>query len=638
MEQQKYSSKHLNYSSENNEKYRESNYKFIKKYYLGEPSSAKVLDIGCGDGRLAYLLYDLFEEWHGIDSSSIQIKQARSARRNYQNRIRKGKDISGISREAPVRRIFFKEGSAEKVPHAEGKFDIIVYSATWHFIKNPEKANDLSVTRIQVLHSFLPHYEKYCTEAIVLPFPNKDIYNVVINNSTKAMLNENIRDPFEVHINQIWSRTIINNYASKSIFQWQDEHINLRRQALDFVKSLNRYIEATLERNASRVKSTSNTIIRQTKKLSAFLKTRKALPQDSIKYFEEDKFKSEQKAINDWYFPLENFLNQFTAIVLESNNTQKELAIINLKSIVEKLSKMQTAFVSIQSKTFAYFQIDDLAKREKELYSRLLMTTIYFVNNYSDHYFIDTSSATKYLISKWWKNYNQVKLEKVHRIIKDSEKCIDFKFHLPRRLIEEDNLRQVVIGVETLEMAVFDEQLLNLLGGLVELINAEIDFITIINIRDSKAIIAIKISIEFIKRVKVLIEDGEFEDSENGNPLPVEPDENLLECLDGITYTPPSADKINESFISLMYTVWELQECKNRLDKNSEIEKKWLNELFENLQKQINNNIELLSMDSSIQDFQSFKESIDKILAEEINISTEEIVALMNAWLENKIQ
>ncbi|MBC8435048.1 methyltransferase domain-containing protein [archaeon] len=140
MEQQKYSSKHLNYSSENNEKYRESNYKFIKKYYLGEPSSAKVLDIGCGDGRLAYLLYDLFEEWHGIDSSSIQIKQARSARRNYQNRIRKGKDISGISREAPVRRIFFKEGSAEKVPHAEGKFDIIVYSATWHFIKNPEKA------------------------------------------------------------------------------------------------------------------------------------------------------------------------------------------------------------------------------------------------------------------------------------------------------------------------------------------------------------------------------------------------------------------------------------------------------------------------------------------------------------------
>jgi len=140
MKRNEYSSKHINYESENNAKYRESNYQFIKKHYSGKPSSAKVLDIGCGDGRLAYLLYDLFEEWHGLDSSAVQIKQAKLARLNYRMRIRKGKDIPGISREAPVRRIFFKEGTAEKVPHADGKFDIIVYFVTWHFIKNPEKA------------------------------------------------------------------------------------------------------------------------------------------------------------------------------------------------------------------------------------------------------------------------------------------------------------------------------------------------------------------------------------------------------------------------------------------------------------------------------------------------------------------
>ena len=140
MARKEYSSKHLYFESENNVKYRESNYQFIKKHYSGKPSSAKVLDIGCGDGRLAYLLYDLFEEWHGLDSSSVQIKQAKLARGNYRMRIRKGKDIPGISRDAPVRRIFFKEGSAENVPHTDGKFDIIVYSATWHFIKNPEKA------------------------------------------------------------------------------------------------------------------------------------------------------------------------------------------------------------------------------------------------------------------------------------------------------------------------------------------------------------------------------------------------------------------------------------------------------------------------------------------------------------------
>tara|TARA_Y100000310_G_scaffold196443_1_gene196505 strand:- start:3018 stop:3692 length:675 start_codon:yes stop_codon:yes gene_type:complete len=140
MTRKEYSSKHLHFESENNEKYREFNYQFIEKHYSGEPSSAKVLDIGCGDGRMAYLLYDLFEEWHGIDISSVQIKQARLAMRNYRERIRKGKDISGVSRKPPLRDIFFKEGSAENVPHSDGKFDIIVYSATWHFIRNPEKA------------------------------------------------------------------------------------------------------------------------------------------------------------------------------------------------------------------------------------------------------------------------------------------------------------------------------------------------------------------------------------------------------------------------------------------------------------------------------------------------------------------
>ena len=140
MKRKEYSTKHLYFESENNEKYRKFNYQFIEKHYSGKPSSAKVLDIGCGDGRLAYLLYDLFKEWHGIDRSSLQIAQARKARRYYRTLIRKGKDPIRILRAAPVRRIFFKEGDAENVPHTDGKFDIIVYSVTWHFIKNPEKA------------------------------------------------------------------------------------------------------------------------------------------------------------------------------------------------------------------------------------------------------------------------------------------------------------------------------------------------------------------------------------------------------------------------------------------------------------------------------------------------------------------
>src|SRR5690606_30001924 len=63
--------------------------------------------------------------------------------------------------------------------------------------KDADKANVFSVYRIQIVFGLLPIYETYRTRAIILPFPNEEIYKIVLQNSIKAMPREIIIDTFD---------------------------------------------------------------------------------------------------------------------------------------------------------------------------------------------------------------------------------------------------------------------------------------------------------------------------------------------------------------------------------------------------------------------------------------------------------
>ena len=148
---------------------------------------------------------------------------------------------------------------------------------------NANKANEYSVDRINTVYNFLPFYDKYCTKAIVLPFPNEDIYKVVIQDSIKAMPKENIIESFDIHINQIWSKTILDNYTADSVFEWQEEYLKLRKNGIAFVKTCNRYFEALIEKNSNRVKSSGNSLTELITLLDRTLKRKKSYPSISKK-------------------------------------------------------------------------------------------------------------------------------------------------------------------------------------------------------------------------------------------------------------------------------------------------------------------------------------------------------------------
>ncbi len=486
--------------------------------------------------------------------------------------------------------------------------------------QDADKANEFSVYRIQTVHNLLPIYNKYCTKAIILPFPNEEIYKVVLQNSIKAMPKENIVNTFDVHINQIWNNTILDKYRSSSNYEWQNQYIKIREEALNFSKVCVRYFESSMEGNQSRFKSSLNKLIAQITLLSNLLSTTKGYARQSRRYFDKAKFSEYEKGISDWCASLRNTLNQLANIVEPKQSNDRSTAFGNLKAVFHKLIPMQQSFDNVVESSFVYYDISKLKEEEGIWYDRLLITVSYYVL-----YFIGSNRNklfnSKATIRNWWETYNKNRLEEIHHILKEFENESYFSFHLPNRVIEIETLREVVIGISGLIPENFEEDSLYLIEGLVNLSSTGIDFFNFVNIQDSKAISnGFRVQKVFFERFKNFIETGEFEESDYGNPIPINVDEVLLKSLDGVTIKENLLNKNAELFTKMMFDIWKLSEYRNRLNNKNDIENEWLQEMEkeyrENIQKYLNK-IELSN---------EFQNNIENFIKGSIIFSNDEII------------
>lgn len=96
------------------------NYLINKLSKYVEPSASDILEIGIGKGKFGLLLANSVSRYFGIDIDKEQVEIAKSDPRRGEN-------------------VTYKAGNAENIPFAR-QFDVIFYSKSWHFIKNPQKA------------------------------------------------------------------------------------------------------------------------------------------------------------------------------------------------------------------------------------------------------------------------------------------------------------------------------------------------------------------------------------------------------------------------------------------------------------------------------------------------------------------
>lgn len=131
------------------------------------------------------------------------------------------------------------------------------------------------------------------------------------------------------------------------------------------------------------------------------------------------------------------------------------------------------------------------------------------------------------------------------------------------------------------------------------------------------------ISKSFFGKVQVVLDGGEYERSEFGNPLPLNLTDELLETLnEKIVMESQSKDIPKTIFIEIMYDVWKLIEYRNHLDKDNKIEKQWLEKNELEIINCIKEKIDILSNNE--------REFITQIMDGERSISKDVIIVYIN--------
>ncbi len=483
--------------------------------------------------------------------------------------------------------------------------------------ENIEKANDESVNRIFAIYAFLPFYKLYCTEAIIPPFPGKELFSNVLNTSIKRMPQQNIDPLFHAQINSIWVKVLMSRYESSSVYDWQKQWIYIRKKSLEFIKDCNRLFEALIEKNHSRIKSISKFINENILVLSKALITCKDLPNSNDVQVEETKFAKNCGKINEWADSLRNFVHQISNVIIPQNNKDQNLAIINLLNTKNNLYKMQQAFRFISESTFKYFHPDEMENEEVIWYDRAFKTISYYINNQESA--IATTNA-KTVVEKWWQELLSKRLDKIYIVLKKFEKETSFKTLMPKKIIEEGILKKIVIGISGVEFSRLADEFPKIIYSLVDLSEINVNFIIIVFVEDDKKCErAIRINNALLVKMKKIIDGENIKIDDEEQPLPIELTAEMLETLEGVELKEMKPNILTTNLMKLFLELWKLIECRRWLSSGNEIDKEWLSELVNEFKIKIEEYLDNLKVLLPESNYNDYKNLIAKIFNYKLN-------------------
>lgn len=443
------------------------------------------------------------------------------------------------------------------------------------FDSEVDKANEFSVFRIQVIHTFLPFYNKYCTEAILLPFPSEEIISVVKQNSIKHLTVDAIGKMFDVHLNKIWLFTIQKNYQETSAYEWQKNILEVRKIAIEWAKGIIKLVDSLLEGNNDKKEKVLPSIDRLRVKLSDATAKKRPYPKYEKKYFELNDHLPEEREINKWFSSLGNTNTQLLNIFVPKEEHSRNVALINLKAVYLELGNMQEAFRKIESKTIPYFDSESICQEEQKCFERFYATIQYYIS----HIPLENKKAVyvaRKAVEEWWPQAKNEKLNKLKTILNVIEEDSNYEFILPNSLEETETLTYATFGIVNFDFS-NEDAFFQLSMDLSLLSTLDIDFFSIIVVTDDVAIGGLRFKKDYFETFNKLLMGEEDIDQNDLSPLPIPIHEKIILNLPKISLPTPSIiSQKREKQCQILFELWKLSEYRSRLDKESGIEKKWL--------------------------------------------------------------
>ncbi|QMW03481.1 dsDNA nuclease domain-containing protein [Spirosoma foliorum] len=462
--------------------------------------------------------------------------------------------------------------------------------------KLADQANDESVQRIEVVRAWLPLYEVYETNAIMLPFPNEQLISVVKQNAHKAMPNTNIISSFTVRLNQIWWDTLERQYVADSVYFWQKQWMDLRQYALECVRLSCRIMELQLMRQSSdKIFSKAIEGLEQASML--FLNTDKTIRQFPVNQITAEEritpFKEEVSKMRDWSRAFSNFLNQFTGLFVIDKPDVRHLALINLRSTMYFLPLMQDRFDYVVANTWEYFITETLKQDEILSYRRIQRTAIFYAEHVQRSTFPVVLEVHKTVKDKW-EEKQAGRLRILNLVLDNLEEMTGRTVYHPVHIIEEELLSNAVFGMEILDVKNAESNLEYLLINLSVLADSDFDFITIVFCQQSIAKSALRFNRSILQLADKTLRGEDITVEEFNAPHPVIPNRELLMPLPDVSFHEGILEEDVEAVTKIIIAVWKVAEFKSRLSSNQSVQKEWLDSQLISLKKEIDSQLTII--------------------------------------------
>lgn len=450
------------------------------------------------------------------------------------------------------------------------------------------RATAESVERIDMVHAWLPMFQTYETNALIFPYPNEEIIDVVRQDAHKTLSPKVIPSPITVSLNRSWSDSLLEPYKADSIYSWQLTTITLREQALKCAQVSYRILELMLQRKSAG-KPFKEATHDWKQHQEAFLITDNTMPifplREKISADNEELLKPLRKLVREWTSCLRNFYQQFTGLIAVDNSDTRRLSLFNLRRANVYLPEMQQAFAAISEQTIAYFDTTELIKQEKYWYGRLHRASVFY-GEYVFNWSYTPVRDVAVTIAEYWKKLQASRYKNLLACLDSFAELTSYVIYKPDKLVDEEWTTHTVMGVEGLNAKEITENFEWFSKSLASVSLTNVDFLTVVACKEKKAVGGFRFRRDFFVKVAKLINGEEDELSLSDAPIPIILNADIIKTLPDVTWSEPSPNPIGKAITDLYQTLWQFVETTERYKVKTESDKTWKEQLINVLKQQ----------------------------------------------------
>lgn len=477
-----------------------------------------------------------------------------------------------------------------------------------YLVDEERKIHEQSTERLRLVAYCLPFYKTYEIEGVYFPNPFMKMLRANYDESVKTATWENWLkyDPFATTANGLWISVIEGEYEFSTHFEWQEYWFEFRKKFLAWLRQACRVLESAMGQKRDYNKEEAGWKV-LTQQIVEKQDQQKGIRYDN--YFTQVRFKETVKKVTDWASMSNTVVFQFSKIADE--NTRR-LVQLNARDLFENLSGMQTAFDEIAVQVGRYFDTIELVQQEINAHKYFSEITRFYHEEFSTK--PRQLFNTRQEVKNWIEVGKKKELKKLEIIKNLFDTELDYKLILPTHIIEGAFYNNIVLGINDISVAEFDENAILIMSNLLGLLDSDASFFYLILIENNIASknISFRFQKESLQKFEEWIEEKEVELPQPFFlPLPLTSE--ILQSLPGIHLNIASEEDTQRGEILLLHkALWEYSETQRSLNfPGCDLLKA---QRFKKISEQIFYQLNLIQGQSAV--FEKYESLVEQVLAD----------------------